>query len=682
MKQRKFTTNSRVVTDLFAQYANTFNAFCELINNSIQAGAKNIEISIEYPDKNELTSLLVSKLEIKDDGQGVPVSEIDACLLNIGTNVKSGGKGIGRFSALQLGSTIEIESIAYEASHKKYSKFNFVVQEDFFSTKYNISDLDIPTQEEILEYETNPYYKVEIRNFYDSVVTENSTKKKISQEFLKGNLPKALFERYALKIFNKEITFVINSEKLEPETFLIGEPERIKTIFTDKKGKESDMFFSFFNVKLDKPKIQILLTVENAGIDSVVAGFEFDDSSLSPDLGSYFIYVKSPLFTIDKLRNLDLGDFDNDMKQIKDFIRDKVGNVLGTKDKIYDNFLEKLRKDKFNPLNNGHSVSGTKKSVFEKFAYLVEKEYHLLDKSNPIREILYSLIERSISNGDLRIILDKINRLDDNFVSRFRNLLEKVELESVLEFSEKVAKKLEDLSFLEKITCGDIAKCINERKDLHIWLVKMQMIWIFGEQYYDATKLLSDKNLENNLTELRNNVMSYSKQDDNDNYSAVDNAEIESITDLFLYSEKILDKDNREVIIVELKAPYVKISQKELQQVEKYAFEIGRKHFFPKNIKYNIILISSDFNELVRDKLSGTAEQNRNNPYFYWANKEGNIEISVVRWIGLLESNKRRLKYLSNELEIKDLTVKEKLEQEFGEEEYEKIKGRLTKIKV
>ena len=42
--KRKFTTNSRLVNELFANYISTFAAFCELINNALQAGAKNIWI--------------------------------------------------------------------------------------------------------------------------------------------------------------------------------------------------------------------------------------------------------------------------------------------------------------------------------------------------------------------------------------------------------------------------------------------------------------------------------------------------------------------------------------------------------------------------------------------------------------------------------------------------------------
>ena len=40
-----FTTNGRVISDLLASYSNTFLAFLELVNNSIQAKATRIDIT-------------------------------------------------------------------------------------------------------------------------------------------------------------------------------------------------------------------------------------------------------------------------------------------------------------------------------------------------------------------------------------------------------------------------------------------------------------------------------------------------------------------------------------------------------------------------------------------------------------------------------------------------------------
>lgn len=73
---RKLTTNSRLVNELFANYISTFTAFCELLNNSIQAKSKNIWIDIDYTLETEIHPLLIKKISVKDDGNGVHMSDI------------------------------------------------------------------------------------------------------------------------------------------------------------------------------------------------------------------------------------------------------------------------------------------------------------------------------------------------------------------------------------------------------------------------------------------------------------------------------------------------------------------------------------------------------------------------------------------------------------------------------
>ena len=132
--QRHFSTNSRVIKDLFAQYENTFVAFCELITNSIQADANNIKIHIDYVLESEVYHSAVKSIVIEDDGSGVSISDLDNKILDIGTNVKSGGKGIGRFSALQIGAAVEIESISFDQKLNKFTKFLIPLKQDFFKT--------------------------------------------------------------------------------------------------------------------------------------------------------------------------------------------------------------------------------------------------------------------------------------------------------------------------------------------------------------------------------------------------------------------------------------------------------------------------------------------------------------------------------------------------------------------
>lgn len=264
-------------------------------------------------------------------------------------------------------------------------------------------------------------------------------------------------------------------------------------------------------------------------------------------------------------------------------------------------------------------------------------------------------------------------------LSKFDDLLDKTELENIIEFSDKVAGKLEDIDFLEKLVYSEISKNVKERKELHKFLEKM--LWVFGEEYNDSTRLLSDKNLEKNLLELREKTLKYKPSKDEDNINELKENNIKSITDLFLYSEKILDQDKREVLIVELKAPKVKISPKEIDQVMKYAQEIEEMGVFPDRLNYKILLVSSDINKRAKFDIEGR-QKGQNNPYFYFKNEQGNIEVWVIKWSSIIENVKRKLKYMSHILETKDVDVQDKAMKDFEDIDFGKTSSTLKKVAV
>jgi len=78
-----FTTNGRVVSKMFANYANTFVALCELINNSLQANAKVINITVSEVGSS-LLDRRIDFIEIKDNGDGVCESDFKKKIFEIG----------------------------------------------------------------------------------------------------------------------------------------------------------------------------------------------------------------------------------------------------------------------------------------------------------------------------------------------------------------------------------------------------------------------------------------------------------------------------------------------------------------------------------------------------------------------------------------------------------------------
>ena len=672
--ERIFTTNSRLVNEIFANYISTFAALCELINNSIQAKAKKIWLNIDYTPEEELNSLAIKQIIIKDNGQGVYIDDLDKKILDIGTNNKEGGKGIGRFAAFQIGKNIEIESVGFSQENNNYSKVIIPLNFDSFGRNINVSDIRIETQEEILEgnhYST--YYQVTIKDLYDTNITENEPKKKVVDKLLQQNIANAIFERYPLKIFNRDVIFYINRKEIEPNNFVIGMPILKNFPYKDKSGNEHTIQFRFFNIR-NVEKRKVFITTNNAGIQTISSGFEYDAEWLSPKIGGWFIYVSSESLSTNIYRNLVMDDLDEDVRSFKMFVKEKLTIFFREKNIEFDNFLDKLKKDDYYPYKE-KSSSKSKTILFDKLAFLVEDKYNLLNEQNKIREIIYPLIDRTISNGELDRILNSILKLNKRTIQQFNNLLERTELEDVIAFSDKVAIKMEEIEFIEKITYTEVAKHVKERKELHKFLEKM--LWIFGEEFNDSTKLLSDKGLEGNLKALRDDIMKYkpSKKDDNINDKA-DKA-TKSITDLFMYSEKILDCNKREVLIVELKAPKVKISQIELAQAMRYAREIEENGQTPQTVNFKIILVSSDISSAGKYEIKGE----ENNPFLYFRSKSNRVEVWVMKWSDLIERQKRKLKYLSNTLNVKDIDVQEKAAKDFEEIDFQRTSATLKQIK-
>jgi len=99
---KQLSTNSRIIKDLLTKYRDTFAAFCELLNNSIQAKATRIELTIDYSN-SAAAKAPFTRIELVDNGIGVNATDFEKKILEIGTDVKKDGQGVGRFGPCSWG---------------------------------------------------------------------------------------------------------------------------------------------------------------------------------------------------------------------------------------------------------------------------------------------------------------------------------------------------------------------------------------------------------------------------------------------------------------------------------------------------------------------------------------------------------------------------------------------------
>jgi hypothetical protein len=661
--KKTFKTNGRLLSQVFSSYNTTFDALCELINNSIQAKSTKIEIEVDLVDDNEGPNpFAFTEYRVIDNGDGVSSSEFDRKILEIATDVKD-SKGIGRFAAFQIGSVVTINTTAFDKQSQKYTNTSVTFDAKLF-TKNDIGKCDFEVVPKELEKEPkNTFYKVFIKEFWDITETEKYPKKKLVSRLIPGYLEEALFLKYSFYIVTDKVIFFINGNKLSKDSFLVGEIEKDNFEYTFSDDTTENVFLEFVNYKGKNKKIVLAYRVDNNGIK--ISGYEDLMSFDYPDDNSWLVYIDCNYFNskIDVFRNLSLDGLDEDMLGLKKQVRNTVRDFIRNKHKDYYVFIEKLKNDKYYPYREG-SHSSTKEYTFNHLAYFIEGDYLLLKDNVDTRKIIYPLLDKAMANGDIKGILESIISLDDEKVKMFKELLEMSDLAEIIKFTSELVKKQDFLDLLHKMIYGDIKNFVKERSQLHKIIEKN--LWIFGEEYSDNPVMFSDKSLINSLNKLKENYFDYEPSKEDDNLIEVTDKEILDITDLLIYNDKLLSNGRNEILIVELKAPKVKISQKELNQVIKYKYDIETLGEFSKNnTSYKIILISSGITPIAKSQIGNV--DSKYPTLFQKSNAGYDIEVHVMNWSDIIADRKRHLKYLGNYLKTKDIDVHEKLKNDFPE---------------
>jgi hypothetical protein len=621
----------------------------------------------------------ISEIELIDDGHGVSYPEFEKKILEIGTNVKTFGQGIGRFGALQIGDIMKIETVGYDASKKDYTKTQFQLNTNDFNDA-KLSEIEFDINYEYLGKKIKTGYQVTISNLHHNKQEKIHNRNKVVESLLEKNIKQTLFERYPYEIFNNKVIFKVNKEIIDKDDFVIGKPSVKRLTFVDKKGDNYEASFYFYRIKADLNKVKVFFQTDNSGLKSIAHEFSYSSDWYTDDLGTWFIYVESKILDTDLFRNLDLESLgEQQITLFKNFVKETINEFFKAKNKRYEKFVKNLEKDKAYPKNvDGGFASEVQETIFKKVAYLIEDEHQLIKKGLEIRTFLYPLLNRAIGDGHIAKIFEEVLKLNPENTERFHNLLLNSELESIVHFASEVTTKLQFIDFFHELNYGDVSKHIKERSVLHKIIEKE--LWMFGEQYNGTPPLWSDKKLGNILDELHKEYFSYQPSKDDGNLIELNNSELNDITDLFFLNEKITDSGDKEIMIVELKAPKCSISEKELNQINRYAFAIEEKSALPANkVKYKLILIASKLTKYAQSQLKSRREQ-YDIPFLYDTKTSKNIEVYVMEWSELINLNRRKLGYLSNHLKVREKNVKETFETGYAELVDTKVNAQLRKV--
>ena len=261
-------------------------------------------------------------------------------------------------------------------------------------------------------------------------------------------------------------------------------------------------------------------------------------------------------------------------------------------------------------------------------------------ESKSARRLSLRLLREALENdpGSLHKVLREVLDLKQDRLEELSHLLDRSSLTSFIATSKAITDRLEFLRALESLVLDpDLAKVVKERSQLHRILANET--WVFGEEF----ALAAD---DESLTTVLRRHLAILERERLAPEEVLDQHGKRRIVDLMLSRSLQQNRNKREHLVIELKAPSVAIGSKELSQIENYATAVA------EDTRFETVEVEWDF-FVVSTEVKGTAavkRESENAPYGQIMNAKG-IRVWVYTWAEIIQEADHRLKFLRQQLD-------------------------------
>ena len=628
--------NVEIQSDLIEKLSKSdpIPALSELIWNGVDADADKVSIFLEHDKLGTL-----ERVSIRDNGTGFSPEEAATLFKNLGgswkrhslqTKIKKrdlhGKEGRGRFKALALG-RIAVWSIIYR-KNKQFFEYKITIIRD------NIR------QAEITEPKISESKKA-------GVTVEISELDKNFKSLVAENASQAIAENFALYLKNyKDIEIIYDGVKIDPT--LAIESEQIYPLSNTKDDSGVIHTAELEIIEWRVPTKKILYLCNNKGFPYT----QSKDRRFHTGKYEFSAYLKSSF--IEKLyqeNTLELGELKKELVALIDEAQVVLKNHFI--DKAADearNVVEEWKSEKIYPFENApvNPIEKAERQIFDIVAVKINS--HLSDfsiSSSNNKKLSLKLLKQSIEKSpeDLQLILNEVLNLPKRQQKELAELLRDTTLTAIINASKLISDRLKFITGLEEIVFDtELKRHLKERSQLH--QILKDNTWFFGEEFNLS---VSDQSLTEVLKKHKKELGEDTVIDKP--VKRIDGST--GIVDLML-SRKI--KTNRaeeiEHLIIELKAPSVKLTNKESGQIKSYAFAVsGDERFRNTKACWTFWLISNDMDDFVKREVN---QSNRAEGILYQTGNTENpqIVIWVKTWSQLIIENKARLSFIKEKLEF------------------------------
>lgn len=619
--------------------ARPIRAVAELVWNGLDADATRVDVRLF---RNELG---MTKIVVRDNGHGIPYKDAPQFFTHLGGSWKKpGGKtktkgrmlhgyeGRGRFKVFALGNVADWR-VTYRTDDGDLRAYNITILAD------DIRRIRITDEESVDTGTTGVEIEVsELHREYRSLDSDHAV-----QEFAE------VFALY-LKDY-RDVSILHEGVRVDPATAIATtSTEHLEDIDDDDTSHPAELeIIEWRNVTT---RGLYLCTEQGFPLTKVTTRFHIGEFHFTA-------YLKSPFIT--KLHGdaeLDLAELNplldacvaEARETVKAYFRDRAAERART-------VVEEWKAENVYPYE-GEAVSpleDVERKVFDILA-VTASDYMPDFENAPAKKKAYDLrmLRTAIARSpeELQIIMNEVLGLPKRKQRELAQLLQEASLSSIISASKIVADRLTFLAGLEQILFDpDMKKRLKERSQLH--KIIEDNTWLFGEEYNLS---VSDKGLTAVLEKHRKIL-----GDD----IVIDKpvrhiSQKRGIVDLMLSRALRRHRaDELEHLIVELKRPRVKIGDKEVTQIEKYAISVAADERFRTvdGVKWTLWVISDDVGEYAAFRMREGGV----------VTSKDNVLVGIKTWGQIIEDNKARLQFFQERLEhqVDDATALTHLQQKY-----------------
>jgi len=601
----------------------------ELIWNGLDADATHVAVDFEHDGLGGMSKIVVS-----DNGHGMPHADAPELFKNLGGSWKRqrsrtlhlnrilhGQEGRGRFKAFALGDVVDWKVV--------YKKDGTPFRYDITMLEHEIGRVRVSGEEPQLGAPTGVIVVVsELKKQFSSLKPENSLQE--------------LSEIFAIYLKDyRDVQITIGSERIDPSLAIAGVWEFPLSSILDEQGLEHAVTLEVIEWRRQTRRTLYLCNEQGFPLSQVETRFHVGDFDFSAYLKSSFVRE------LHQEGRLDLAEMVPDLVAAIEYARVKIKELFRHRATerariVVDEWKEK----KIYPYEGEASshLEQAERQIFDIVAVTVQ------DASPEIGEVptrqtalhlrlLRHAIERSPT--ELQRILDEVLKLPKRKQKELAQLLDEADLSGIISAATLVADRLKFLEALRFILFHfEGRQKFKERSQLH--KILEQNTWIFGEEYH---LWASDKELTTVLKAHRDKLDPELMIDDPVKIVT----KTRGVVDLMLSRAQRRHRFNDiEHLVVELKAPKVKLNAKHLTQLEDYALAVEEDARFNRvdGLKWHFWLISDEYNNQVAARI-----RNGPDPQRRLIQKGDRVTAGVKTWGEILEENNARLQFVKEKLE-------------------------------